>query len=408
MVKFREHRSRIIKIICAALLLAPVLTTIFSYGDVFAAYGLVTTRTIQLSDSNASDTGVSYNTSFVTATTGNIQGIVIDFCTNDPIIGDTCTGPSSPFTVGASPTFSGLTGVTSPGSWTASSVNSGRTFELQYSSGGSVTSGTTISFAITNVVNPPGANTTFYARIFTFATTANVTTWNGTANGSATTNVVDAGGIALSTAQTITVTAKVQEQLTFCVGTHATSSAASATAQTSCGSLSSTGVTLGNALGVLSSSGPFVDVTTQYIIGTNAASGAVVTVKGATLTSGSGATITAIGSTAATSSAGSSQFGICTYEGTGSNLGFSGYTTYNSSNCSGTTQTAGYGSTGGNGTAAFGFNTTNTTSTYGDSIAKETAGSNSTGIVAMIGNISASQTAGIYTTTLTFIATGTY
>jgi hypothetical protein len=191
------------------------------------------------------------------------------------------------------------------------------------------------------------------------------------------------------------------------------SSGSAATAVTSCGSLTTSAVTLGNNNGVLSATGPYVDVTTQYIVGTNATGGAAVVLKGATLTSGSN-TIAALTSPTA-SSTGTSQFGLCTYVGTGSNLVFTNETTaYNNAGCTATnlTQSAGYSSTGTigstGGTPTFALNTTNTTSATGDPFAKENAGTNSTGVVPMLGNISTSQIAGIYSTTLSFIATGTY
>ncbi|HUC87938.1 MAG TPA: hypothetical protein VMR95_02220 [Candidatus Binatia bacterium] len=406
----RSLRAAALSLLLLGSALAPLLLS----SGVADAYGQVQSRSITMSSAVVSNASTTYTVSYNVATSGVVAGMVVDFCSNDPIVGDTCTAPTG-FSTGASPTFSttpstpGQTGLT----WAAAEANTDRTLELTTSGSvsGSVSSGSTISFAVNTFTNPSTLGT-FYARIFTFATTGGPAAWvTAAANGSSITGVIDAGGFALSTAQTITVTAKVQEQLTFCVGTTASvpSSGGTPTAQTLCSNLSGTTVTLGNTNGVLSSAGPYVDLSTQYIIGTNAAHAAVIVLKGATLTSGS-STITAIGSTATTSSAGTSQFGLCTYVGTGSNLVFTNETnnSYNSAACNTTTQTATYGSTGGNGTAAFGFYTTNTTSASGDILAQENAGGNSTGIIGMIANIPTTQTAGIYTTTLSFIATGTY
>jgi hypothetical protein len=400
MSRTKKSYYRLVSLICIVVLVVASLIPFLS-GKKAYAYGLVTSRSIQMSDSTASDTGVTYGVSFTPSGSATIQGIDVDFCLSDPIIGDSCTSPvTDGFSLGT-PTVSGQSSNISTFT-TAATINTGRTLELTAGSATSVSGA--VTFNITTVTNINVANTTFYARILTFDTAAHAAAYTDTG---ANTGLTDAGGIAMSTAQAITVTGKVQEQLSFCVGTHATGSGSSATAQTSCGSLSSTGVTLGNTNGVLSSSGVFTDVTTQYIVGTNASGGAIINLKGATLTSGSN-TITAIGSSAAASNPGSSQFGLCNYEGTGTNLAFTGYNTYNNGSCHLATQTAGYGSTGGDGGASYGFNTTNTTSTYGDTIAKESAGSNSTGIIPMIANINTAQIAGIYTTTLTFIATGTY
>ena len=124
-----------------------------------------------------------------------------------------------------------------------------------------------------------------------------------------------------------------------------------------------------------------------------------------------------MGSTQTTGVAGTAggQFGLCTYEGTGSgnNLVFTNETNGASgadhnTNCSGTTQTAGYGTGGGTGSAKFGLNTANPQCASGDPFALENAGAQSTGIIAMVANIPATQQAGLYTTTLEFIATGNY
>jgi hypothetical protein len=363
------------------------------------AYGQVSARNIQMSSSANGATNTTYQVGFTIATTGVVQGVVVDFCSNDPIIGDTCTAPSG-FTVGT-PTVA-TTGGSNTGlgaGWTAASANSGRTLTLTNGSGGSISAAVPIIFTLSTATNPTNANTTFYARIFTFATTGNVTTWTGTANGSSTANIVDAGGVALSTTAQITVTAKVQETLTFCVYTGA-----------NCGA-GGTAVGLGDTNGVLSTSGPFVDKTTKYDVATNAGGatpGVNIRFKAPLPTSGAN-TIATIGTTATTPSAGgTSQFGLCSYVASGANLTVVAPYAGGSGSCSGTSQTAGTGATGGAGTAQFAFNTANAATTFGESLATATAGATSTGQIAYLGNVSATQPAGIYTSTFTFIATGTY
>jgi hypothetical protein len=374
---------------------------VIEYG-VAHAYGLVTTRTIGISSASnaASNATTTYSPSFNVATTGVVAGMVVDFCSNDPIIGDTCTAPTG-FTVGGSPTIgtvttTGQTGLT----WSAASANSGRTLELTTtgSATGSVASGANVNFTVLNVQNPTTLGT-YYARIFTFATTGGPAAWvTASATGNSTTGAIDAGGIALSTAQSITITAKVQEQLTFCVYILG-----------SCGAGGSS-VTLGNTQGVLSTTGPYVDRNTDYSVQTNASGGAVVYLKGTTLTSGSN-TIAAMGASAIASTAGTSQFGLCSFQTSGSTITIDA--PYNNVNCSTTTQTAGTGSTGGVGAPVANFaldtNAVNgTTSTFGDNLANVVAGSAAVGVIAFVGNISTTQIAGIYTTTFMIACTGTY
>jgi hypothetical protein len=177
-------------------------------------------------------------------------------------------------------------------------------------------------------------------------------------------------------------------------------------------------VTLGNNNGVLESGGPFVDKNTKYDIATNASQGVTIRLKGDTLKTGS-FSITAVGAAADISRAGTEQFGFCTYRDTATATGLAAVAPYNSvpgdpgisAACSSTSQTAGTATSGGASTAGFGFDTNSTDgtlSTYGDVIATKSAGGQSTGIIAFIGNIADTTEAGIYTTVLNLIATGIY
>jgi len=170
-------------------------------------------------------------------------------------------------------------------------------------------------------------------------------------------------------------------------------------------------VTLGDTNGVLDTAGPYVDKNTKYNVATNASQGVAIRIKGDTLATGS-FSIAPVGAAAAASSAGSEQFGFCTYRDTGGgSTGLSGTTPYDSANCSTTTQSAGTGTPGGVGTAQFAFDnnaSTGTMSTYGQQFASKAAGDFSTGVIAFVGNIANTTEAGIYSTVLTFVATGTY
>ncbi|HSW79395.1 MAG TPA: hypothetical protein VLG47_01325, partial [Candidatus Saccharimonadales bacterium] len=299
-----------------AMLLVPALANKVSAGQ-------VTSRSVKLSDSTVSATGVTYELKF-TPTGGspaNIGGIVLDICSgaSTPIIGDTtCTYPTG-FDFGTTPTFNIISGIGTGGTWvTTNSLQGGagagqvQVLKLTNTTAQAVTAATPVVIDFTAVTNTSTVGT-FYGRIVTFDTSAHAvssyTATGATRAAAPFTGQIDYGGVALSTAAVITVTAKVQEQLTFCIYT------------TSCGV--GTAVTLGNTQGVLSTSGAFVDKTTKYDVQTNAASGAAVNVKGNTLTDPvTSSTIAAInaGGAAAVSTPGTSQFGLCTYEATGTNL----------------------------------------------------------------------------------------
>ena len=372
----------------ATLLLVIVAAPIIISGGHVGAVSLITSRNIEISDSTASATNVTYTFGFNSITTGNTQAIIAQFCSNDPILANgTCTAPgtfsiSSPTVTGQSSTAgcSIATFTTTTGTPVAANL-------LELSAAAAVNFTTTpcaISFNVTNVTNPAAVGS-FYARLYTFDTKAHADAF--TSGGYGITGNLDAGGVALSTAANIAVTAKVQEQLTFCVY------------QTSCGTAAN--ITLGTN-GVLSSTTSYVDKNAKYDIQTNATSGAIVRLKGPTLTSGAN-TIAAITSSPTLYASGTSQFGMCTYQSAGANLtpnaNYIG--TNGGNNCTNTAQGA-----SGDGSAKFYYNGAG--STYGDPVSSEAAGASSTGVLAMLGSTSTSQTAGIYTTTLIMIATGTY
>jgi hypothetical protein len=215
----------------------------------------------------------------------------------------------------------------------------------------------------------------------------------------------------------ITITSKVQERLVFCVYT-------AAYVANDCATATGTTVTLGDTNGVLDPAGPYVSTgvnagSAKLAISTNATGSAVVRLKGSTLNRNADAAcgsavncITEFSGTPNTSTLGTEEFGLCLYESQGSGLVED--TVYDGgagAECAGTTNTAGTGAPGGVGTAEFGLDTNatdGTRSTYGDLLATKPAGSFSTALMSFAGNIANTTEAGIYTTTLTFIATGTY
>lgn len=390
-----------------------------------------------MSSSQLGATNVVYEASFDVATTGTVQGVVVDVCQESPIIGDVCTSPTG-FDFNEATVDVVVTGLNGAGSFTLDAASDTNTAVLTNATAGSTAAATpvTITFgtagvfpaANTNgVTNPTDNNTvdagnqpgTFYARIITYTTVAGATAYDSTTanvnNPGAEPPVIDAGGVALSTAQQITITSKVQERLVFCVYAND----ATGYANNDCTDKGSTGaITLGDDNGVLDPAGPFVDKYARYSITTNASGNAVIRAKGTTLTSGS-FTVSPVGAGTAKAPAttpGTEQFGFCTFQLAGTGLAID--TDYDgddgagaADDCSTTTQSSGTGTPGGtgaNGDSQFAFITAELNSTFGSPIATKTAGTYSTGELAFLGNIDNTTEAGIYTTVLTFIATGTY
>lgn len=426
------------------------------------AYGLLASRSITMDSSAEGDTtvdanndtdpdgtNVTYHVRFDVATTTDFGGIVVEFCDNTPIIGDTNCTAISGFTITGTPAVSGqsngsntdpvdgVTGNCNLSTFTTANDITSNTLVLTAATPVTLTAGQTCFFDLTTVTNPNTPNHTFFARIYTYSeaaeaagyTLANPNAGTGTvndfgANANNDDDYIDAGGIAMSTAAQITVTAKVPEKLTFCVYTPD----ASGYANNDCTNKSSTGaITLGDINGVLSDVEEFVNTDSRYTIATNALYGVAIRVKGGTLKTtpscSEAATqtcsIDAIGATALINAPGTEQFGFCTYQLAGS--GITPAAPYNDAECNTAQDNSGIAGDGNADNAAdnpedlyltqFAFDnnvTDGTVSTYGDIFANKAAGTFSTGVLAFLGNITTTTEPGIYTTTLMFIATGTY
>jgi hypothetical protein len=270
-----------------------------------ASAALITSRSIEMSNSTPAATGVTYTLTFTPITAETTTGaIIVDFCSDTPIIGATCAfTPTSVPTVSSATSSAGT--ISYPGS-------NGHTIEVTGLTW--TTSPFTITF--TNVTNP-STTASFYARVLTYSTTANANGYvPATTTGGATTTgtYVDSGGVALSTAQVINITAKVMEQLTFCV---------SGTTISTCASTTTPNVALGHGTPVvLDSLGVYTaDAYTQT--STNAGTGVTVRMKDTSSTtcgglSSNGGTSCGIPAsnttgpdTAQTMTAGTAAFGMC-------------------------------------------------------------------------------------------------
>jgi hypothetical protein len=376
--------------------------------------GILEPRSIQMSSSVAGATA-QYTISFKTITTGYpLEVIIIDFCDSSPLNGANCAYTSGQSINLSSVSWTGgsIAGVTDTNTahWIISNTSPLLTLtDTNAAETGTNQPSQTVTIILTGFANPnytptclgtgTPPNCTFYARILTYAGTSGgyscgVSSCSiGTAEPGG--QLLDDGGIALSTNQAITVTSKVQEQLIFCVYTNATCA------------LGGNSVPLGDTNDILYTSGPFVDRSTKYSVTTNAINNVVIRLLGTNL-QGPAGTITAMGASPTPDTYGSNQFGMCSWSSGTVTI----TQTYTDCTNADVTQTANTGATGGDfgdlTTWAFdASNTTGTTSTYGWQIATVSPGTG-TATVAFVGDVSASQQAGVFTTTLTFVATGSY
>lgn len=401
----RAKYKKLVYLSASLLLALPFLFQLTSSSA--SAIGEMSPRSINISTSTPS-AQATYTVKFTPANTAG--SVAIDFCSNDPLVGDTCS-----FAASSVPTISSGVTVSYSGSGTptATVLGSGSPTHTVAITGLTLTAGTSYTITLDatpsgNLTNPTGLGT-FYGRLITYSasTGANSATGYSPANttgGTPTTGsgtVEDEGGIALSTASSISITSKVFETLAFCVFT------------SSCGTAPS--LVLGDSTtGALSSGNAYANDNTNYSIATNAGSGVNVYMYGPTLTSTTSNTITAIGSSPATSSTGTPQFGMCV-DTTGAS-GLSAATTYADSvnHCHG--MSSSIASSGiYTGTSAFGFNSTATTSSSGDVLMSSSgpipsfnSATSDTAGMCFLANISATTPAGLYSTSLNLVATGTF
>ncbi len=253
-------------IIAVAFAVAIVLPVIIGTSSVSALP--FTERKITIGSSEAGRDDTIYTANFKPGTTGAVLGFVIEFCSNSPLIGQTCTAPAALDTNEATITVTG---------WTVHANTDANTLIITRGAG-TYTAGVaeTITLgtgAANNGIDNPSATGSYYARLLSYTTAAGAQGYTDTAPNSP----VDSGGVALSTANQLTITAQVQEQLTFCVGT------INGAAPADCTGLTGTAVNLGTISAGAASITPVVtgsggnNVNGAAMVSTNAGFGVVVT-----------------------------------------------------------------------------------------------------------------------------------
>lgn len=400
----------------AAFLLASSILLAVPISDIEAVQ--LTSRSVQMSDSGASGnatiptgvgsgTFVAYDITFSTTSTSTaIGGIVVDFCSNTPLIGDSCTAPAGFNANSASLTATSQTGLgagtfaVSTAAPQANRVILTRATPAAPSGTGSIELGNGTNNGMTN----PNSVGAFFARIYTYPSSATATSHN-TASPS---GYVDYGGVALRTANVISITARVQESLIFCVF----GGAAPNNNCVAAGGSTTPALTIGHqngGSGAYFIDGSAVDSTDAFMqLSTNAGLGAVVNMRTSTsggLVNGSNS-IPPVNSGSASPgaiTAGTAAFGLIVFPGTGT----FGSLTPTANYYDATHDTAGEG---------FWYGMDNTTSgnnvatTYGDTIASTggAVSNNMTCRLTFAATASNVTPAGLYTANLALIATGTF
>jgi hypothetical protein len=239
----------------------------------------------------------------------------------------------------------------------------------------------------TNWIKNPTSVGNYYVRITTYATAAYGT-------------VVDTGNVMFSIATQVNITTKVQETLNFSV------SASTVAPTSACTALSGTGnIFLGDPTNNVLDFTQAYDNHTYFRLSTNSANGATVKYSGDTLKSGTESIDVAgtAGPTPEASTVGAEQFGIGL--DSADVAGGNGYSFTNLAAAA--PYSTGNGTITNGGTATFYFDTTSMTTPINVATSSNVVICD-TGSVRYIANISPNTAAGVYTTTITYIATPTY
>lgn len=255
---------------CLFALVIGTLAPIFGDSKVSAAQ--LTSRSLTISTAVPGAATAGYNFAFTVPTATTVQGVKFEACTT--AIGS-CTPPTGlDFDAGAAlGSTSGFTGTAMAldGTGANDCIAGTSVLCINRASGSDTNGAKTANF--TSITNPTTTNSTFFVRITTYSD-----------DDYQTGDILDDGTVASAVTQTLTISARIQEVLNFCVGNTAVDDATSSPGA-SCSNISGTTVDLGildpssvNVSPVDVSSGGN-DTNGIAMLRTNAASGATVSYK---------------------------------------------------------------------------------------------------------------------------------
>ena len=399
-------------VVIASLILATLPAILVSMQA--KATGQVTSRYVKMSKSASGATGVQYEIGFTINdvaeyTASTLKGVIVDICenTNSPLVGDSCATPTS-FNWGTPTISSANVAADNIAGWTTTSSDA-NTLILDNGTGITVANNDVATITVTGVANPSDVGTpnvgTFYARIITLDDNAGVGTYNPT-NGVNTAGYAEIGGVAISTTNELTLSARIFERLTFCVDQNFGTDDDCTTGTSSSMNIPSSTTTPLNDTTIETN-------TAEFVLGSNATAGATVRLFAdndfdatGVLASAANDTINPFGFGADTDNA-CSTVGATSVEQFGLRISTAG---------SGFTASGLYGGAAG----CYGWDTDNTAGagnndadtiggTYGDPIGATSAPTaNDTSVITFGAKAATDTEAGIYTTVLDFIATGVY
>jgi hypothetical protein len=279
MQTFARSNAFVFAVVIAASALLPLSLLIGSADAAQLTNRRIDLSANQTSEGSGRDSGdaagldVTYRVAFTTATLGDLEGLVIDFCSNSPIVGDACTAPTGFNTNDSTLVLANQTGITG---WAIDAASTANTLILTRTTS-SVAASTAFTIDLGSTggadgITNPSVNGTFYGRMITFEDAVDAQSYDSSnVNPNNPGASLDDGGVALAVANELTITARVQEVLQFCVGT------TDAASTNDCNDISGVDINLG-----------VVDSSTEQIsdldeglamIRTNAFNGAVIYYK---------------------------------------------------------------------------------------------------------------------------------
>lgn len=340
-------------VLAVALLILAILPACYMTLPV-SADGLGN-RSLRLLNSTPGAT-TDYTLTFTLTNTSTIGSLSILFCANSPLQDDVC-----PLPTGLDVTHAVLSSQGGIGDFTLFTVASN--YLLLSRTPTVITAPQQVTLKFSNIVNPSSAGS-YYARLAAYSST------NGTGT------PVDYGGLALATVGNLQISSVVPPYLTFCAGL--------VISTFDCSSAAGDYINFGNLSPAHSS-----QADSQMVVATNAPNGYVIQVYGTTMTSGNNLINAMVNG--ATSSPGSSQFGINLRANTAPPIGAD-------PTGPGTGQpTAGYGNPN---HYRFVSNDTVVSALAADNFRKYT--------VSYVVNTPGSQPPGVYASTLSYVAAGSF
>lgn len=248
-----DRKARYI-VAAVALLLAMILPTLVSADQ-------ITTRSVALSSSSVEAEDVTYQVKFNTVRAAG--AFVVDFCSNSPLVGSDCTAPVGFDATAATSASSGFTDVS------ALDANT-----VVVAAATQIAAATAVTVDLENITNPDDAGT-IYARIVTYGTDTAADAYTSTSLGTH----VDDGAVAIAITDTTSVSGAVLETLQFCAagGDDITGITANCANAADNAPVLRLGVDQGGVVALQTGTISEGNIYTQ--VSTNAASGAVVSLK---------------------------------------------------------------------------------------------------------------------------------